>query len=402
MPFAIRNQATKEWLHVTRGSSKVSRWRGRVEEATTWPQAHHARAAAVCAVESDDIDDDVIFEVIMVKVVVYPSRTQKFRVDLKRRNDAWHNVKGTPRGGRVAMGENTGIAWTTHTFNPVWGCVKVSPACTNCYAETFANRFNAGLWGPNSERRTFGEKHWREPLKWNAAAMKAGKVARVFCASMSDVFEDHPTWDAERPKLWDLIRATPWLDWLLLTKRPENIRRMLPGPYFNGAPRLSNVWLGTTVESQDYVDRAGHLLSNPAWVHFLSCEPLLGDLDLRRYLWPEVHREGADRKSLDWVITGCESGAKARPQNLEHVRSLRDQCSESGVAFFYKQGEPDGDLVTLGDGSWSKASGKLIEQPYLDGVQHVAVPRGRREQVEHMEALDAHAADEFERGSDDV
>jgi protein gp37 len=126
------------------------------------------------------------------------------------------------------MGETTGITWTDHTFNIVWGCHKVSDECKHCYAEAWSKRVGLKVWGQNGARRTFGEKHWHEPLKWNRDAERAGVRARVFCSSMADVFESHPTLTEERQKLWPLIGLTPWLDWQLLTKRPENMRRFAP------------------------------------------------------------------------------------------------------------------------------------------------------------------------------
>ena len=122
------------------------------------------------------------------------------------------------------MGVETKIAWTDHTFNPWWGCVKVSPGCANCYAETFAKRTGHAVWGAETDRRFFGDKHWAEPVKWNLAAAKAGVRRRVFCGSMCDVFEGpRPLLDDWRDQLWTLIRYTPNLDWLLLTKRPESL-----------------------------------------------------------------------------------------------------------------------------------------------------------------------------------
>lgn len=123
------------------------------------------------------------------------------------------------------MAKNSRIEWTTHTFNPWWGCVKVSPACKHCYAESWAKRVGSNVWGIKAERRFFGDKHWSEPVKWNAAAAASGMRARVFCASMADVFEDRRDLDVHRIRLWKLIEATPRLDWLLLTKRPEIVIR---------------------------------------------------------------------------------------------------------------------------------------------------------------------------------
>ncbi len=139
------------------------------------------------------------------------------------------------------MAKNSRIEWTTHTFNPWWGCVKVSPACKHCYAESWAKRVGSNVWGIKAERRFFGDKHWAEPLKWDVLAAASGVRARVFCASMADVFEDRRDLDVHRARLWKLIEATPHLDWLLLTKRPEIISRL--APWANQWPE--NVWLGT-------------------------------------------------------------------------------------------------------------------------------------------------------------
>lgn len=186
------------------------------------------------------------------------------------------------------MGVDTSIEWTDHTFNPWWGCQRVSPACEHCYAETFSRRIGGSPWakgehwGPKSLRTIASEKQWGEPVRWNAAAEKAGVRARVFCASMADVFEDRRDLDAPRARLFALIEATPWLDWQLLTKRTDAMVRLAPERWAKAWPR--NVWAGTTVESQKYADeRIPHLLRVPAAVRFLSCEPLLEAVDLRRW-----------------------------------------------------------------------------------------------------------------------
>ena len=227
------------------------------------------------------------------------------------------------------MAEKTGISWTDHTFNPWWGCVRVSEACRHCYAETFANRVGQKVWGVQAERRFFGDKHWNEPRKWNAAAEAARQRRRVFCASMADVFEAREDLDVHRTRLWRLIEATPAIDWLLLTKRPENIAMMLP-PTWVSAPRL-NVWLGTTAEDQESADaRTPQLLQVPAVVHFLSVEPMLGPITLRNWL--------GGTPAISWVITGGESGPGYRQMDQRWVRDLRDECIEAGRAFFHKQG----------------------------------------------------------------
>jgi protein gp37 len=220
------------------------------------------------------------------------------------------------------MSQTTIIGWTNHTFNLVWGCVKISPGCKNCYADTLAGRYGWDVWGPGKPRRTFGDKHWKEPLKWNELARAESKRRRVFCGSMCDVFEDHQTVTAEREKLWPIIRRTPWLDWQLLTKRPERITESLPSDWGDG---YANVWLGTSIESNEYAGRADHLRKIPATVRFVSYEPALGPLD------------ELDLTGLDWVIYGGESGPGYRQHDLAWPREMKARCEQAGVAFFYKQ-----------------------------------------------------------------
>lgn len=252
------------------------------------------------------------------------------------------------------MGENSGIEWCDHTFNPWIGCTKVSPACDHCYAEAWDKRFGGERWGPHAPRRR--TKTWDQPVKWNREAAAQGRRFRVFCASLADVFDNHGSITSGwRGDLWHLIARTPHLDWLLLTKRPQNIAKMLPDGY--GAPAWGkgwpNVWLGTTVENQEEADRRiPHLLKVPAAVRFLSCEPLLGPVDLTEIaVWrPELHASimldvmrgtGGTPKTppgrLDWVIAGGESGPGARPMHPDWPRALRDQCAAAGVPFFFKQ-----------------------------------------------------------------
>lgn len=223
------------------------------------------------------------------------------------------------------MARDSGIEWTHHTFNPWWGCVKVSPACANCYAETWARRFDDGLWGRNAKRRFFAESYWRQPHRWNLEAQRLGERRRVFCASMADVFEPRSDLDLWRDKLWSVIEQTPNLDWLLLTKRPGHIKRVYP---WLRQPR-ANVWLGTTAESQRWAERRiEQLVAVQSHVRFLSCEPLLSALDLTKWL---------NQGQINWVIAGGESGAGARPTHPNWIRSLRDQCANYGVPFHFKQ-----------------------------------------------------------------
>jgi len=246
----------------------------------------------------------------------------------------------------------TSIEWCDYTFNPWWGCTKVSAGCKNCYAEDLDKRYSNGAhWGVGKPRRTMSDAYWREPYKWDHLAGNLGVRRRVFCASMADVFDDEaPKHQLER--LFDVITETPHLDWLLLTKRPERMRA-----FFTGAAREGdlwpNVWCGTSVEDQEQADvRIPELLATPATVRFLSCEPLLGPVDLTDYIaygagqnftsdhqdrWSEM------RYPITWVIVGGESGPRARPMDLAWARSLIAQCRavedepHHPIAVFVKQ-----------------------------------------------------------------
>lgn len=248
------------------------------------------------------------------------------------------------------MGENSSIQWTTHTFNPWVGCQRVSPGCEHCYAESYDRRVGGvpknqradpkvaeSRWGPKGRRVRTAGANWKKPLAWSKTAEAAGERHRVFCSSLADVFEDRPELVAWRRDLFEVIRATPALDWLLLTKRPGNIKRLWPGaltvngsPWFNepGERDWPNVWLGTTVEDQQRADeRIPELLKVPAVVHFLSCEPLLERVEL----------DHEDLSLIDWVIIGGESGAGARPFAIDWARDIIQQCRGSGPAPFVKQ-----------------------------------------------------------------
>src|SRR5216684_216131 len=200
------------------------------------------------------------------------------------------------------MARDSKIEWTHHTFNPWWGCTKVSPGCKYCYAETWAKRVGQAVWGIKAPRRELSEPYWKQPLAWNAEAARLKTRARVFCASMADVFEDRRDLDDKRTRLWDVIARTPDLDWLLLTKRPQNVSRLAPW----GDTWPENVWLGATAENQKCLERRIAVLTGlSARVLFLSCEPLLGPLDLSR--WIQGARLG-EHRAFDWVIAGGESG----------------------------------------------------------------------------------------------
>lgn len=219
------------------------------------------------------------------------------------------------------MAQNSKIEWTDHTFNPWWGCTKVSDGCKFCYAEAIANRYGHSVWGPTAQRRTFGENHWKNPLKWNEEAAKVGKRFRVFCASMADVFDERAP-SEEREKLWQLIKNTPLLDWQILTKRPALIVDYLPQDWGEG---YKNVWLGTSVEDLRVVNRIEQLKEVPAIVHFLSLEPLIGPL------------QNLPLTGIEWVIVGGESGPGSRPMLSDWVEDIRIQCQENAVPFFFKQ-----------------------------------------------------------------
>ncbi len=243
------------------------------------------------------------------------------------------------------MGEFTGIDWTDHTFNPWWGCTIVNEDCWNCYAKDTSKRYGFDLWGPGKVRRTFGEKHWNEPLKWNAAAEKEGVRHRVFCASMADVFdEDAPV--SEFLRLWGLIDRTPFLDWQILTKRPERMRIFMAMQ-----PLRPNVWCIVSAGNQERLDMFAPILETVnARIRGVSWEPSLGPISVRKYPW------------LNWVIGGDESGAKHRPAKEEWYRSVRDECLDLGIAFFLKQ---------------FIRNGKKVHTPELDGRSWTEYPIAR-------------------------
>jgi protein gp37 len=256
------------------------------------------------------------------------------------------------------MAEHSTIEWTDHTFNPWIGCTKVSPGCDHCYAarQDAHRRWTPEGWG-GPRRRT---KTWGDPVKWNAQAEREGRRFRVFCASLADVFDNQvPTeW---RDDLWRLIEATPHLDWLLLTKRIGNAGNMLPVP-FDFARLYPHVRIGATVVNQPEADRdLPKLMEIDAAGHFVSYEPALGHLDMRRWLGPQCDRgsvpgpggvggvtcqrcQGSGARTpavgcpgLSWVIAGGESGPHARPAHPQWFRDLRDQCAAAGVPFLFKQ-----------------------------------------------------------------
>jgi len=230
------------------------------------------------------------------------------------------------------MGQDTKISWAHHTFNAALGCTKVSDGCKHCYAETFTkNRMGLKVWG-NEPRRPMSAAYWKQPAKWNKLAIAAGERHRVFCGSMFDWCEDDYTVAAQVERLWPVIDATPQLDWLLLTKRPERIMQVMP-PGILGYP---NIWLGTSIEDMRVAWRADEFRNISAAVRFISYEPALGPLN-------EI-----DLSGIDWVIYGGESGPGRREDDVTWSLGMELICRTQHVAFWMKQrsgarpGEMDG------------------------------------------------------------
>jgi protein gp37 len=288
------------------------------------------------------------------------------------------------------MGRLTKIEWAKHTYNLWWGCVHLSPACDNCYADAWAKFALPPGWlivgeGASELRRT---KHrdpdrpqiWgadaprifppenspalAEPLKWNRDAAAVGERHRVFTCSMCDIGERHRNPEVNR--MMDQRRATffteivpscPSLDFLVVTKRPHDLMRLVPQAWATNWP--ANVWVGTTVEDQQRAtQRLPSLVAIPAPVRFISAEPLLGPLDLSPWI-----------ANLDWVIGGGESGSRARPSEIEWMRSLRNQTTMAGKAFHFKQwghwAQRDGDgsqIVKLRTKSFRVLDGRTWDE----------------------------------------
>ena len=344
--------------------------------------------------------------------------------------------------------ENSNIEWTDHTFNPWTGCTKVSPGCAHCYAESWAKRSGTVQWGPGKPRRR--TKTWGDPVKWNREA-EATQLDLTQRQKISDPRNEQPEiWKARRPRVFSasladwlddevpiewladflkLIHATPNLDWLLLTKRPQNwaprieavlkwiearpewaaetndapwarVRNWLADWFVLGKPP-SNIWIGTTVENQEMADlRIPQLLHIPAKIRFLSCEPLLGPVDLIAAACPPGIAMCAEfgndpLRGIHWVIAGGESGPGASPMHPDWPRTLRDQCAAAAVPFLFKQwGEfkaeirpgtaielsslGPGESVAWGDGATNHTLytkiGKKAAGRHLDGQLHTAFP----------------------------
>jgi len=233
------------------------------------------------------------------------------------------------------MGRDSKIEWTDHTFNPWIGCSKISKGCMNCYAERdFDHRYGKVKWGARGTRVKTKPANWKKPLKWNKEAEESGKVQLVFTASLADVFEDwqpghHSPYlmDEWRGELFALMEQTPWLIWLTLTKRPENVMDMAPSIWKNDWPQ--NVWIGFSAEDQSNFDfRIGPALAIPTPILWISAEPLLGNINMRGLLEDDL---------IHWVIAGGESGPNARETKEPWYITLIDQCYWAGAPVFIKQ-----------------------------------------------------------------
>ena len=246
------------------------------------------------------------------------------------------------------MGEKTGIAWCDHTFNPWIGCTKVSAGCQNCYAARDNNRYQwVKEWG--KDYRLTADTNWKKPIQWAKQAVKDGVIRRVFCASLADVFDANIGWEW-RAKLYSLINETEkigGLEWLILTKRPENLKTMLPLM----VETFTNIRIGITTENQEMFDKRMPIFLD-AWKgkNFISVEPMLSGLNIETNLY-------ADK--IHWVICGCESGSNARECRIYWARDLRDQCNWYHIPFFLKQLMDDGELIV---------------KPTLDGQQWLEFP----------------------------
>lgn len=229
------------------------------------------------------------------------------------------------------MGKDSKVSWTDHTWNPWWGCTKLTDRreCDRCYAEGFAKRVGRNCWGPKAERRIASEKVWNDPIRWDREAAKAGKRAAVFCMSMGDLFENRRDLDAPRARAFDVMRATPNLIWLLLTKRPHNAFSMLPNDLLDNNDRIL---IGATIGTQ----KAANEPTGP--VDFLSCEPLLEHIDIHRWL---------EMSSLRTIIIGGESSGSrpGRDCPIEAARFVAVQANMAGKCVYIKQLHIDGKLV---------------------------------------------------------
>lgn len=272
-----------------------------------------------------------------------------------------HSGGGQNHQTKITMGLDSPISWTDHTFNAWIGCTQVSPGCAQCYAMTDqSERKGVVGWGQNAPRMRVSAHARRQPLLWNLDAIRAAQRPRVFCSSLGDVFDPHPSIEPEwKAELWGKIAITAHLDWLVLTKRPESIAQDIAQFTPGGPPR--NVWLGISGENQDWFDRRWKIIRDlPFAIKFLSYEPALGPIRLN-----ESHR------GLSWVIFGGETSMrrdKARPTNLDWARDIRDDCARLKIPFWFKQtgnwlnGSWVGKTATLYRAEHDKLDGRIIHE----------------------------------------
>lgn len=322
------------------------------------------------------------------------------------------------------MAINTKVEWCGATWNPWLGCAKVSDGCKFCYAEAQMDKWlGRARWGPDGTRVRTSVANWKKPVKWNkdlacgwvwrcsncndrivakplyegdckncgSSAWRNIHGERVFCASLADVFEDNPQVEDWRLDLFRLIFDTPQLDWLLLTKRPQNVIPFMDDACWpeTGCPMFGvnddlppNVWLGTSVENQAAVDdRVPQLAAVPTRVRFLSVEPLLEEIDFEDVFYEPVDERNewfrARANRPDWVIVGGESGPNARPLELAWVRDIISQCRGARVPVFVKQ---LGSVWAKENGAKDKKGGdmgewpenlRVREQPEVSGLRMV-------------------------------
>lgn len=350
------------------------------------------------------------------------------------------------------MSDDTPISWARHTFNLWWGCDEPgaapgtdftadadrAPECLNCYARAWDHRLGGDHWGPGP-RKFASEAYWAKPIKWNAAAERSGERASVFCQSMGDWAELHPDpeinarMDASRARLWQLVRATPWLDWLMLTKRVVRLPELLPwmaarshalaeidesGSSFQAVDRTRwrsicrcgkafpwrdgrvlakadhdmhaaaeaapwpNVWLGTSCGARSSLWRVERLRQVPAALRFVSAEPLTEritaeewDRVLHTRPMPLGDRDCSSGR-IHWLIVGDESHQdpkKRRPAQVDSVRTARDAAIRHGVRFHFKQWNgPSSEAIHGQRKEWSTQQGKIYQ-----GKIHLPVLDGR-------------------------
>jgi protein gp37 len=241
------------------------------------------------------------------------------------------------------MGRQTAIGWCDHTFNAWLGCNRAGPECDHCYAAVSTPVRVFGVqWGPHTPRHLSSPDYWRSPLRWHCDAVQVGERRRVFCLSEGDIFEDRRDLDLPRAWLWPVIEATPGLDWLLLTKRPAKVPRLVPPAWLVQWP--AHVWIGTSIGCRASLPQLAHLRAIPAPVRFLSCEPLLEAL-------PSLQLAG-----IAWVIVGGESGPEHRPMEVAWLANVVAQCDAAGVPVFVKQdsGPRDGKQGRIPDALWRR------------------------------------------------